>query len=623
MSGGASAGEPGKEVDQISGLIPESVIEEVKARNELVAVVEQYVRLDKKSGSNFFGLCPFHEEKTPSFSVSPAKQIYYCFGCHKGGDVIHFIMDMEKCAYPQAIRLLAERAGVTIPEPDDVAWQQRNERNKALQAICLEAARHFYRDLMSPEGRSVQAYLKKRALSPAVCKKFGLGYARDEWDSLLRHLNSLGYKDEELLIQSGLFRRGKSGGLYDLFRHRLMFPIMDAMGRIIAFGGRVLDDSQPKYINSPETPIYSKGRHLYALNLAKTSKKGHLVVVEGYMDAIALHQAGVDQAVASLGTALTEYQAGLLRKYAEDVVLAYDADAAGQAATLRSLDILEQHDLKVTVLQVPEAKDPDEFIRLHGPERFHALIGKALPLLDYKLSVARAASTGDTGLDPVAYQDTACDILAQEKNAIVRELYATRLAEEISTSTEAVLQEIERRSEQPAKEGRPPTRTEQPARQQTEKTKQPLSREELYLLALVAVEPSMAVEADLRQDDFSPGPMQELAARVLARAAAGDLDTTVLIELCGDLTVRSIPLHDLISRVSMQLDELFGRQDIRQAAAEQLWRQRKYRLRSRLAELNKQLSEEIDTAARNQLLQETLQLNNRLTELKQMPDWQP
>lgn len=614
-----------KEVDQINGLIPESVIEEVKARNELVAVVEQYVRLDRKSGSNFFGLCPFHKEDTPSFSVSPVKQIYFCFGCHKGGDVIRFIMDIEKCSYPQAIRLLAERANVQIPEPDDEAWRQRNELNKNLQAICLEAARYFYRNLTEDAGRVAQAYMRKRALSPAICKKFGLGYATEDWDGLLRRLDSLGYQDEALLLQSGLFRRKKSGGLYDLFRHRLMFPIFDAMGRIVAFGGRVLDDSQPKYINSPETPIYTKGRHLYALNLAKSSKQHQLVIVEGYMDAIALHQAGVDQAVASLGTALTEHQAQLLRKYTENVVIAYDADAAGQAATLRSLDILTDRDLKVAVLQVPEAKDPDEYIRLNGPERFHALIDKALPLLDYKLSVARKNSTHHGAVDPIAYQDEACSFLALEKNAIVRELYANKLAEEISASPDTVMQEIERRHQEPdgsrrQAERRQPERPDVKEEKAKSDPSRQMSREELYLLGLISAEPSLVEETGIQIEDFSEGPVRDLAERVLARAVAGNLDPAGLIDLCGDLAVGEYSLHDLMARVCMRLEDLFGHQDLRKAAAEQLWRQRKYRLRSRLDALQRQLEQDPDEKARGAIKQELLQITRQLTDLKQKPD---
>jgi DNA primase len=604
--------------------IPEQIIEEVKSRNELVSVVEQYVRLEKRTGANFFGLCPFHSEDTPSFSVSPSKQIYHCFGCKKGGDVIRFIMDIEKCAYPQAIQLLAERAGVQIPEPDDEVWRQRQELAKAFQAIYLEAARHYYRNLVGESGSLARAYLQKRALSPATCRRFGLGFAPEEWDSLLRQVTACGFTDEALLLKSGLFRRGKTGSLYDLFRNRLMFPIMDAMGKIIAFGGRVLDDSQPKYINSPETPIYSKGRHLYALNLAKSSQKHHLVIVEGYMDAIALHQAGVDQTVASLGTALTESQAQLLRKYTDEVIIAYDADAAGQAATLRSLDVLRQRDLKVSVLQVPDGKDPDEFIRRNGPERFAALIDKALPLLDYKLLVVRQKHSSGDQLDAVGYQEEAVHLLAQEDNAIVRELYAARLADEIRTAPETVQREIERRHDQPAG-------SETVRRQAAESrhdpspalpdASEPISREELYLLGLLAAQPALLRSVLPTAEDFSPGAIRTLAEAVLQRAAENRLDPSVLIDLCADLTVRGRPLHELMARVSMRLEELFGNQDLEQAALQQLLRQRRFRLRCQIDVLRHDLAQAQDDDEKDRLKQALLERTNQLVRIKQNPDW--
>ena len=282
-------------------MIPEQIVEEIRARNEIVSVVEQYVRLEKRSGANFFGLCPFHREDTPSFSVSPGKQIFYCFGCHKGGNVVNFIMEIEKCSYPESLRLLAERAGIEIPAADDEQERQRSELLASLYAIMLEAARYYYKVLQGPDGADARAYLTKRGILESTRRKFGLGCASGEWDGLYRHMQSKGFANADLLLKSGLFRKGRNDGFYDLFRGRLMFPIFDVLGRVVAFGGRVLDDSQPKYINSPETPLYTKGRHLYALNIAKSSRDKHLVIVEGYMDALSMHQAGIDCAVAALG----------------------------------------------------------------------------------------------------------------------------------------------------------------------------------------------------------------------------------------------------------------------------------------------------------------------------------
>ena len=596
------------------------MIEEIKSRSELVGVVEQYVHLDKRSGSNFFGLCPFHREDTPSFSVSPAKQIYYCFGCHKGGDVIHFIMDIEKCSYIQSVQILAERANVALPEPDDEGYRQRSELYKNLQAICLEAARYFYHSLVGDDGRKAMSYLQNRSISTATTRKFGLGFAPDSWDGLLNHLAGKGWTDHDLLLQSGLFRKGKSGGLYDLFRNRLMFPIFDVMGRVIAFGGRVLDDSLPKYINSPETPIYTKGRHLYALNIAKNSHMKQLVIVEGYMDAIAIHQAGIDQAVASLGTALTDSQAMLLRKYTEDVIIAYDADAAGQSATMRSLEILHQKGLKITVLQVPDSKDPDEFIRRHGAERFNALLEKALPLLDYKLLVARQENENGQNLDLIGYQESACQILAREENAIIRELYATKLAEDLHTSPDTVLREIERRHENPDLVPAHPVRRapqqmdqQQPV-QATIDREATVSREELYLFGLLAADPEIYGQILPQADDFSPGAMQEFATRALAKAADQKLDAAALVDLSGDYAFHGKPLHEWLVRVSMRLEETFGRQDLRQAAVEQLDRMREKRRREKMARLTELIGMTDDLTEKEALKQQLRELhNNRRT----------
>lgn len=606
-------------------MIPEQIIEEIKARSELVSVVEQYVHLDKRSGSNFFGLCPFHSEDTPSFSVSPSKQIYYCFGCHKGGDVIHFIMDVEKCSYPLAIRSLAERAGIQIPESEDEEYRQRSELNKQLQAIDLEAARYFYHCLNSSDGTACREYLSKRGLTTSTIRKFGLGYAPEGWDGLFLHLRAKGFTDEDLLLKTGLFKRGKTGQLYDLFRHRLMFPIMDVMGKVVAFGGRVLDDSMPKYINSPENPVYTKGRHLFGLNLAKSSHQPNLVMVEGYMDAIALHQAGVDNTVASLGTALTENQAQLLRKYTDSVVIAYDADAAGQTAALRSLDILSSKGIKVTVLQVPEGKDPDEYIQRNGPERFHSLLDKALPLLDFKLLAVRRANTVGTELDILGYQDAACRILAQEENAIVRELYSVKLAEELNATSETVLREIERRHTSPVDSKqkdqlRHKLQQAIPVAQAPEEIESAVTREELYLLSMLAAEPDVWDKLTTKPsvEDFSDGAMQEIAAAALKMASERQLDPARLVGLGENRIARGQPLHELLARASMKLEnkDTYGHQGLTLAAAEQLRRQRLIRLQQKKARLNDEIAATNDINIKCQLKESLRLTGEQITQLR-------
>ena len=566
-------------------MIPDNVVEEIKNRNELVSIVEQYVTLDRKSSSNYFGLCPFHREDTPSFSVSPSKQIFYCFGCHKGGNVINFIKEIEHVSYPQALQILAERAGIALPEPDDEGWRKRSELSKRLHDTMLEAARWFYMQLIGNNGRPAQDYLRKREISPATAKKFGLGYAPDSWDALHKHLQSKGFSEEEL-DSSGLFKRTKQGNLIDLFRGRLMFPIFDVLGKVVAFGGRVLDDSLPKYINSPETPIYTKGRHLYGLNLAKASRSDNLIIVEGYLDVIAMHQAGIDQAVAALGTALTEQQAILLRKYTEKIIIGFDADAAGQKAALRGLDILAGKDMDVSVLMVPDGKDPDEYIRKNGPERFRALVEKSMPLLDYRLYCARRDSQTDKGLDIIEYQDRACDILAELDNGIVRELYADKLAAELHASKDIVIREIERRKSVPTADKNKDLLKQQLRQRQLdltrkqEENKDQITKEEIYLIVLLAAYPECWREMKDKPspNDFSEGTMRKLFIEAMPLLAEARLDSSRLLDLAGDTVIRGRELKELLAKASMQIDDILGSQSEIKAA--RLWM-----LRTRMKQL--------------------------------------
>lgn len=425
--------------------IPEQIIEEIKEKSDIVDIVSSYVTLSKRTGQNLFGLCPFHHEKTPSFSVAPLKQIYHCFGCGKGGDVVNFIMNIEHMNYPEALRFLADRCGVIIPDAeDDERYKEAKEQRERLYALNTEAARYFYLSLNEKEAADAARYMEQRGISRSTAIKFGLGYAPDRWQGLADHLRRKGYTEEELKA-SGLFKVNRKGGLYDLFRGRLIFPIIDVMGKIIAFGGRVLDDSMPKYLNSPETPVYTKGRHLYGLNLAKRSRENRLVVVEGYMDCISLHQAGIDNAVASLGTALTEQQASLLRKYREDIILAYDMDRAGRLAALRNIDVMEQAGASPYVLQIPDGKDPDDYMKTHSSEDFKILADDAMKGLDYKFFYAKKEASSNGSLDKTVYQDKAVEILLSIKNPILREMYIARLAEELKVPKHAVSEQVENR----------------------------------------------------------------------------------------------------------------------------------------------------------------------------------
>ena len=306
--------------------IPEAFLQELVERNDIVDVVGSYVRLTKRSGSNQFGLCPFHSEKTPSFSVSPDKQIYHCFGCGKGGGVINFIMEIESLTFPEAVEFLAKRVGMAMPEQED---NREAKKRRRMLELNRDAAKFFYSCLSGPNGGPAVDYMKKREITPATAKRFGLGYAPDTWDSLIKAMKELGYSEYEL-FDAGLVRKGKNGGHYDAFRSRLMFPVIDVRGDVIGFSGRILGEGEPKYMNSPETLVFNKSRNLFALNLAKKSKSGHIILAEGNIDVVMMHQAGFDSAVASLGTSLTPEQARLISHYTREVIIAYDSDGAGK-----------------------------------------------------------------------------------------------------------------------------------------------------------------------------------------------------------------------------------------------------------------------------------------------------
>lgn len=355
---------------------PEELIEEVRTRNDIVEVISGYVRLQKK-GSNYFGLCPFHNEKSPSFSVSPGKQMYYCFGCGAGGNVITFLMEYENQTFPEAVRTLAQRAGITLPEADDSKEaRQADSRRAKLLEINKEAAKYFYYQLRTERGSVGMEYLRKRELSDETMNHFGLGYANKYSNDLIQYLKSKGYS-EDLIRDAGLCNVDEKHGMYDKFWNRVMFPIQDINHRVIGFGGRVMGDGKPKYLNSPETEIFDKSRNLYGLNFARTSRKGNVILCEGYMDVIAMHQAGFTQAVASLGTAFTSGQASLLRRYANEILLSYDSDGAGVNAALRAIGILKEAGMTGRVINLEPYKDPDEFIKALGGEEFQKRLDHA------------------------------------------------------------------------------------------------------------------------------------------------------------------------------------------------------------------------------------------------------
>ena len=418
---------------------PQPFLDALTERNPIDEVVGQYVSLTRR-GSNLFGLCPFHSEKTASFSVAPDKGIFYCFGCHAGGGVINFIMQIEGLDYPDAVRFLAKRAGLEVPEDEN--YHSQYQKQERLWALCKDAARFFRQQLFSPVGTEAQAYIQKRALSMETVKRFGLGFSPNAWSSLTDAMKEKGYKLDEL-IDAGLALRGKNGGVYDRFRNRLMFPIIDIRNNIIGFGGRVMDDSTPKYLNSPETIIFNKRKNLFALNIARKSKQGRIILTEGYMDAIALHQYGFDCAVASLGTSLTPEQARLLSRYTSEIVIAYDNDGAGQKASQRAIGILEKLEVRVRVLQMQGAKDPDEYIKTFGADAFRNLLEQSENHIDYRLGAVQRKYDLQVDEQRVAFVKEAAGVVAELPGSVEREVYAMRVAETAGMPAAVVTDEVQ------------------------------------------------------------------------------------------------------------------------------------------------------------------------------------
>ena len=522
---------------------PPSFIDELVARNPIEDVVGHYVSL-KRSGGNLFGLCPFHGEKTASFSVNPEKGIYYCFGCHKGGGVINFQMEIEGLSYPDAVRALAKRVGMQVPE--DEQYQSRYRAQERLWALSKEAARFFYSKLYAPEGAEALAYARGRGMPKSTLTTFGVGYAPNTWDSLVRAMKAKGYTEQEL-IDSGLVTKSqKTGGIYDRFRDRLMFPIIDVRGNIIGFGGRIMNNNDPnaaKYLNSPETLIFNKRKNLFALNLAKKSKLGYLILVEGYMDAVALHQYGFDCAVASLGTSLTEEHAALLTRYTDQVVLIYDGDEAGQRATRRAIPILEKAGLQVKVLKMRDAKDPDEFLKKFGADKFKVLLEDASNRVEYQLNAIRRKYDLRIDDERIKFIQESADLISTLGSSVQREVYGHRVAEEGKISFQAMSMEVEKarknrqRREKKAQEkiDLAPARNLQPKSRTIRYDDVKSARAEEGLIAMAMREPALLdLAANLKPEEFSVPLFANVYTQMQTRHLSGlgvsvasleDLDT--------------------------------------------------------------------------------------------------
>lgn len=502
---------------------PDELVEEVRAANDVVDVISQYVKLTKK-GSNYFGLCPFHSEKTGSFSVSREKQMYYCFGCGAGGNVITFLMEYENATFQEALKTLADRTGIKLPERAATKEEREaSDLKSALLEVNKEAARYFYYQLKAKQGERALGYLKNRQLSDETITKFGLGYANIYSDDLYRYLKQKGYSDS-LLSQSGLVRMDERGG-HDKFWNRVMFPIMDVNSRVIGFGGRVMGDGTPKYLNSPETKIFDKSRNLYGLNVARSAKKPYLLICEGYMDVISMHQAGFTNAVASLGTAFTIQHGILIKRYVNQVILTYDSDEAGTKAALRAIPILKEAGVSVKVLNMKPYKDPDEFIKAEGAESFQRRIDEAENSFLFEIGVLRRGYDFKDPEQKTAFQNEAARKLLEFREELERNNYIEAVAARYGMSYEQLKNLVIYQAGQ----YRPvePKRQEEPAGTGKAREKDDGSRRaQRLLLTWLSGEPELfaKIHPYISEEDFTDPLYQEVALMVFQQLGKGEMN---------------------------------------------------------------------------------------------------
>ena len=524
----------------------EEYIRELTDKNDILDYISQSVHL-KRSGSTFKGLCPFHREKTPSFSVSPDKQLFYCFGCGKGGTVINYVMQSENIDFVEAVKLLADRCGMALPEDDSRVSEDNAKKRQIIYKINSVSGRFFYERLFEECGTAARAYIEKRQLDKATVNRFGMGYA-PEGNVLLRFLREQGFTDDDI-VASGMVGKSENGDLYDRFRNRLMFPIIDVRKNIIGFGGRVLDDSKPKYLNSPETLAFNKSYNLFGLNFAKNSKEEHLVLVEGYMDVIQLHQHGIDTAVATLGTALTPEQARIIKRIKNEVVISYDSDEAGQKATQRAIELLNEEGLKVRVLTMSGSKDPDDYIKANGVGAYRKLINESQEQIEDKIRRLRSKYNLDDISQKAEYVTEAAKEFVNIKSPVECELYVKKVSAETGVSAESIFAEIARIRALGQKEkefknfyNQNKTNTQRPAdirrRRYTDAQK--------LVLNIMCFDKKQAeyIMSVLNEDDFEDDLKRIFSVIKTIRETGDEPDARIIVSGMPDVAVAAEILHD-------------------------------------------------------------------------------
>ena len=589
----------------------DEIIEEVRQTNDIVDVISQYVRL-KRSGRNYFGLCPFHNEKSPSFSVSPDKQIFHCFGCGVGGNVFTFLTKIEGIGFVEAVQTLAERANIQLPTLESSGDSKKEELKTKVYKVNEFTANFYHENLYKPDAKIAQEYVKKRKLTNDTLKSFKIGFS-GKFDELYRALKQNGFEDREIL-ESGLVNRNDNGRYIDRYRNRLMFPICDVRGRVIAFGGRVLDDSKPKYINSPENIVYSKGRHLFGLNVAKKYDiKKNLLIVEGYMDVISLHQRGIHNVVASLGTAMTQQQGYLLRNSTEQIILSYDSDEAGLNAKLRALEILQNMGCDIRVLQMEGAKDPDEFVIKYGNARFQALIDKALSVVEFKVKVLKQRLNLDNTSDKIKFLNEIAKLIAKVENTMEREVYIEKISKEYDVSKEALYAEVnkitykQRNTEKALEKSRPVI-----LHKKNEETNVPEAtkrRENTILSILLIGELSIfnTIKQNIKIEDFKYPLNKQIAKKLYEEFEKGNININGIIDNLNE---------EEQNHITMIMAEDYGIENLEKAINDIIQNYEKEKLNERKFEILELLEEDLEKDEKISLEKELSDIIIKLAKIK-------
>ena len=591
----------------------DEIIEEVRQNNDIVDIISQYVHLTRK-GRNYFGLCPFHNEKSPSFSVSPDRQIFHCFGCGVGGNVYTFLMKIEGITFKEALEQLAERANIQLPTLENSADTAKEELKAKVYKVNEFTAEFYHQNLYKPVAKMAQEYVKKRRMNKETLEAYKIGYS-GKFDELYKALKAQGFGEKEIL-ESGLVNKNDNGTYIDRYRNRLMFPICDARGKVIAFGGRVLDDSKPKYINSPENIVYSKGRHLFGLNVAKKDSAKKILIVEGYMDVISLHQRGITNVVGALGTALTEQQGWLLRKTTEKVILGFDADGAGQTAVARSMEILQKMGCDMRVLQIEGAKDPDEFIVKFGEGRFKLAIDNAISLVEFKVkNLKKELNLENTG-DKIKFLNEIAKILSKVENTIEREIYIEKIAKGYNISKEAIYAEVNKliyagvKGDKILQNQNKEIRHIKSERKEKDIIDEDLKRRENTIIALLLdanINIFQKIKEHIKPEDFKDEINRKIAEQLYVELEKQEANINKLIDTFDEETQ---------NHITMVMATDYEIENIDKAVDDILSKYEKERLDNRKQEILKQLEIEQDDAKKKQLGKELSNIIIALAKIK-------